>query len=456
MAKFVKRIIRPGTYSIRRKDGTTTRIHIGRERIKRWVDNFTKMKASGLKIPAPWRHEEKAQPARLDADHSDWDAYNNGGFWEELHVGDDGALYGTVDVPNAKDAEKVGTTVQDVSLLAKPEWMDGEGTKYQDAITHIAMVVHPVAKDDQNFVPQDAPAIALSLSEFYSADDTTTGDEGDSVPEGDGPKAGSATVKDVMQLLREVAKVTLPEDTTADNMLERLVTALSAIRGQKSEENPEGESVKEPPAGSKKQPGPVAMSLENYEFAAQMLGTAKVVNPATKKPWTAAELEAKDKADKAKNTVALSAEDQATINWARKSARNAYKSRIEACVASGRVDPKTAKEFWDTLSADEDLKLSFDESGSPVANHYDFVISAWERTPANASLTGHSPTSAKATKAKVFGGDAFSLDAGVTEEDPPNNEATPMSLEEADAILATQFQSSGMTQAEVEGPITAK
>ncbi len=174
--RFTKRIIQPGQYTIPRADGSSSQVTIDRPRIQRWAATFETMRKAGLSVPAPWRHDARAVPLRVRGDGRDVDAYHNAGFWNRLWVDKDGSLIGEVDVPRAEDADRLGKTVTDVSLLACPHWMDGAGNTYQDALTHIALVTHPVVPDKQTFAPSElAPdVIACSLSQFtapYDPDD---------------------------------------------------------------------------------------------------------------------------------------------------------------------------------------------------------------------------------------------------------------------------------------------
>jgi hypothetical protein len=449
--KFQKRIVRPGTYSVRRKDGTRTRYHISKKRMQHWVNQFETMKSRTLKIPAPWRHEEKAQPIRLDADVKDIDSYNNGGFWEKLWIGPDGWLWGEVDVPRAEDADRLGKTVVDVSLLAKQEWEDAQQNKYPDAITHIALVTHPVVPDDQTFKaikdedkpdyvpPTMEPAIALSMEDFAFADDNDAGTD----PPKDKANAGgegasdSATVKDICSLLKEVLQLTLPDDTTADNLLSRLHTALVAVRGKKDEGDESG-SVKEPPPGAKEEQGTVAMSQE-IAFALETMQRTPT-NPATKKPWTAAELASAFKASQKPTEVALSNEQQALLNFGRKTAIKGYHERLQKCVSTGRMTAKKATDLAKKYLT-PDMAFSFDAEGNQIPSVFDELLSEYEQIPAGATLTGHRPLEVRKSRSKA--GDLEFSWSGVTEEEGPRFDDDSVSDENAADLALQQLATSG-------------
>ncbi len=409
MALFRKRIIRPGVYNIPQVDPNkpdeliSNPIHIGKPRIKGFIETFNRMTRNGLSVPAPFRHDEKAEPIRTNGDAQDSDAYTNAGFWKHLWQDKEGSLWGEVDVPNETDIEKLNTTVEDVSLLAKPEWQDGSGNRYDDAITHIALVTHPVAKDDTPFVPTEAGATALSLSLFS--------EEG----------GAGQSIGDCVALLQKLEPpVSLPQSTTIDNFVERLATALNAIVPVIESGGAANSSVTKPPKGSKEQNGPIAMSLTLTQ-ALSLLAENKIVNPTTKEAFTPEDISAltPEAPKPPAESLELSLEDKAAINFARKVATNDYKGRIERCVSLGKITPATAKET--ALPFLEDLKLSFDAEGERQKAPLDAVLEAWEAIPSHSTLTGMNSATAKATPTGIFSDtQAFSLESTLTEESGPD------------------------------------
>lgn len=478
--KFKKRIIKPGSYRVPLRDpsgkiltdgkGRSLKrtVYVGRKRIATWVDNFKRMNSLGLKIPAPWRHDPKAEPIRLQGDNQDIDAYRNAGFWEKMWQDEQtGELFGEVNIPRDEDASRLKpdpetkrSSVEDCSLLAK-EWEDGDGNKFDDTVTHVALVTHPVAKDDTTYEPLPEGSTALSLSDpevhFIAMADADI-ERVENEESGEGISASGSTVRDVVKMLDKVANIRLPDDTSGDNLLERLVVALHAVEAKEDEPEPgDDTSVNDPPEKSKQQPGPVAMN-EELKLALSLLGDAEVKNPKTGKPYTLEELKALAKEDTQPTvTVQLSEGDQAAINWARGQVANGYQSRLEACVSKGQIDPKTATDFFGRIQKELQegtLALAFSEGGQPQKNQYDFVIEQWERLPTGTSLTGHNLTSAKAQRAQTFGQQGYSLAAAAVEQDPPTEPEdfnAPMSEEDADAILDIQFANSGKQQSQVRG-----
>lgn len=169
MAKFKKKVLEPGTYQS--PDGE---IVITPERITHWVNSFQKMKAAGLKIPTPWGHQTKANNPDYDEIEFNQSKYN-AGFLENFEKDAKGALVAIVDVPREEDAEKVGTIVQEVSPQVETAWKDGKGRVWEDVITHLAFVTHPVVPGQDNF-ESITPLGATRLSLKHKLSNSITGE----------------------------------------------------------------------------------------------------------------------------------------------------------------------------------------------------------------------------------------------------------------------------------------
>jgi len=432
---FDKQILKPGTYNVPAPDGTMQKVHLSAERFKRWVDNFKKMAAAGLNIPAPWRHDEKAIPLRLSADQGDTDAFQNGGFWRDLWVDNNGTLHGRVEVPDEETAkQKIGKTVREVSPLVKGKWADGAGNEYEDAITHIALVTHPVAQAQENFTPI-AASLAFSHSQLLVADEELVPPElqfqvvqepATEMPEP--TSASNATVQDAVGVLRELG-LNLPDDTTPENILERIVTAGLALRSER-ERSPDTNA---PPVGATEPRGPITMSQQNQTVPSpsSSAGPNAQAAPPTSPPAT----------------VALSQEHQAALNFASKVGRQMYIDRIDKLVNSGRITPDYANK---TLSPYlSDLRLSFDADGNPMSGELDKLLLALEALPQNQVIGGSVVSGIRSN-----GQQMFSLATQPTEV--PNehlwrdNTAEP-SEDEAIDIVNQQFQNTGRSHF-IRGP----
>lgn len=166
MARFKKEIAKSGVYES--PDGN---VIITPERMQHWQNQFIRMRAAGLKIPAPYGHQSKANPDEAEFLESKY----NTGFIEELQLDEKGVLHAILEVPRKEDAERIGTTLQECSPQIRNFYKDGKGRIWQDCLTHVAVVTQPVIPDQTNFeLLPDAPLqpneIRLSLKNYISND----------------------------------------------------------------------------------------------------------------------------------------------------------------------------------------------------------------------------------------------------------------------------------------------
>lgn len=193
--KFTKEIVRPGKYvvNVPTKDssGKVTMVRkeqeITKNRIKHWADQFAEMNKAGLKVPAPFRHDLSSLPLtdaqRIEAEktHKEAGSLSNAGYWENLFYDANGTLHGIIDVADdLKDqggnliVERMGKSFKECSLMSLPEFLDGNGKKWEDGILHVAIVTNPIVPGQANFEPINdvaEPALALALSQFVPDDE---------------------------------------------------------------------------------------------------------------------------------------------------------------------------------------------------------------------------------------------------------------------------------------------
>lgn len=394
MAKFRKQIVKPGKYSASNPAGGNEKVEaaVPQSRLAKWVDNATKMIAKGIKIPAPWKHDPKAVPGSSSKD--------NAGFWDKFWQDEnDGSIWGIVDVPLAADAEKVGNTVKETSVLVKPTFTDGTGYEWDESMLHVALVTHPIEAGQENFVPVENE-LAIAMSSFISPDatfqmaesvETTTNT---SVPsENISNGASGATVKQALEALAKIG-LKLPDDTTNENLIERIVIASTALS-----ENNEDENLDNPPPGANEQPSPVAMSHNMAENNTHLL------------------------------------------TFASKQVAQSYKTRIKALVDAGKVTPAYVTKTLNPLL--EGFQLSFNDAGEPNSTNLDVVLEALEAQPGN-KLVGPPQTDANGKKAKATN---KGLSMSFTEEELTGDElGTPELItdgDELDKLVQAQTASSG-------------
>lgn len=240
MPRFKKVVLGPGTY--KSPDGE---ISITPARIRHWRDQFKQMKDFGLNIPSPWGHLSSAYPDYETKEF--FESKYNAGFIDSFEMDDKDQLVAVLDIPREEDANRIGTTVREVSPQIETEWRDGKGRIWNDVITHLALVTHPVVPGQNNFEPMPENAVRLSLSMRINkmADKDTKKDETkkvDKKPEtkkveetvyeppdtSDGSVSEGEVDSELLEVLEQVGLV-LPDDTTTETLPSRLKAAAMTL-----------------------------------------------------------------------------------------------------------------------------------------------------------------------------------------------------------------------------------
>ena len=381
MTKFVKPVVKAGKYVVSTPDGGRTEATLTIDRMAKWVDSFNKLKAKGYRTPAPFDHLLEASPFRV-GQAVNVPADKNGGFWNRLWLDGD-VLMGELQAPGkASDANspasKIGTTVQETSVYAVPNWKDGTGETYDEVLSHIALVVNPIEPGQGNFKPVEG-GIALAMSQHVG--DTTTNndtrqpaanaeqdaDDGDDDDDDGLPLTGQGgVVKQLIKALRDTEiGIDLPDDTSEVNVLERLLVAARqkcVVKPQPQQQPPQppppkpAPSLKKPPEGAVQEPTSVAMS-----------NTTPVAAPA-QDPVLTAQLETL-KQQNAQLTGLLMASEA-----------NTRGNRILALIQSGRITKEYADKFLTPHL--NGFQMSFGADGKQTKHVLDCLLEAAEALPA--------------------------------------------------------------------------
>lgn len=308
--KFKKQILRPGVYFV--NDGNNGRRleYITAERLEHWASQHKKMVEAGLHVPAPAIHKKEAEPTNSLKTSKD-----NFGWWEQIEFTGD-ALEGVVDIPVKSDQERIGKTVKEVSIYAKPKFIDGLGNEWKDVLTHIAIVTNPIEPNQKNFEKVEDGSLSVAMSDFVQMSNTQlqqldskmkakkkkpnngkpskypqeeqdssgSGDENmesmdeeasmtEEQDEGEQEDVEGMTgqedmqplldqTEDVTLLLQEIAGIAIPKNTPDAGLKEAIINAL--LQKQLSErKNRSGGTIKTPPANSNVNEVPVVMSNNN-------------------------------------------------------------------------------------------------------------------------------------------------------------------------------------------------
>ena len=262
MAKFRKVIGRPGVFRIDTPSG---------KELKPLTATFWKnvhktakdMLAAGLRIPSPYAHrdEQGIVPSPVDMQDNEevdfktlqkkkWSSDINAGFWEDFEIDKKGQFIGIVDVPGELEdlnspAGKLRKTIKETSVFIEPEFTDGKGRTWKNALRHVALVTNPVDPDQSNFElisnPDDyALAMAFSMADEVGGDppkptepkDTTDVNAEDTTtdPTSDETSSVAANIPEIVSLLKDKLGYEMPSDTDEKNFLDRLRTILVSIK----------------------------------------------------------------------------------------------------------------------------------------------------------------------------------------------------------------------------------
>lgn len=242
-----------------------------RARYEKMAETLKAMLAAGLRIPTPWGHTkagplpvDKTDPAQPGKGFDD--ASNNAGWWEKIVFEPDpadpekGRCYAEMDIPLAADAEKINTVCKEVSPIILDEFTDGKGRVWKDAPVQLALVTNPIVPGQKEFEPimEGGFAIAMSHSVGFLMGQQTTFTESGNVPTAAQKSSTSvdATDPSMADVLKALASLDtpliLPDDTTPENLPERIIIACTALASKNDGDDNQlkpGETPVQPPIG---------------------------------------------------------------------------------------------------------------------------------------------------------------------------------------------------------------
>lgn len=258
--KFVKEVLRPGTYF---QNGR--KVRISREDVAAAHESLRRLATNGLHVPLILEHtdpsiangegtpmtlaEMKAQNLRRTVGYAD-------PFDDRTALTEDGRLNVAWEVPDEATAEKlVDKRIRFVSPELRPHWTDGKGRQYVRPMTHVALTHRPIQVDQEagfetislsdanavlQFSAEDGDfdlnsfgVITFADSDFH--DPEGTDDAGSGGNQGENPDMPQGLQSDDNQKLSAIIQhlsnlgVGLPSDTDSSNLLDRLLTALLTV-----------------------------------------------------------------------------------------------------------------------------------------------------------------------------------------------------------------------------------
>lgn len=256
---FEKDVLRVGTVH---KGGK--RYDFDRNRLERYARNVNELTREGLRIPLVLEHSDPADSSGKEGPQKPRDkaakAVKNGAGWiTGARVDEAGLLKLKVDVTDKAVAQKLADgSIKFVSPDLRSQWTSPlSGKVYKDVIYNAALTHHPVGANQGDFV-QLGEVLQLSLAD-YGDEESESAESGEAPPDPvdnteesdpDLPsEEGDSEAETKLKLcLAWLDKLDIPmqSDTTPDNFIDRLTTALMAVSATrdklKSEESAEEDS----------------------------------------------------------------------------------------------------------------------------------------------------------------------------------------------------------------------
>lgn len=300
MAIVRKTVLLPGTHK-----APAGNVVVTPERSKHYQDKFRELNAQGVEFGVPWSHLPGASPDEKQFLSSRL----NAGYIKDLIAGPDGKLDVVLDCPGLQqdmngnlvglatlpDGSKVQTAIREVSAGIWPSWTDGKGQTHQDIIGHVALTTMPVIAGMDGFQglsTNSVPVVYLSTITLATDDPedlkkeieaAAPNDEPADDPDLDTllspqPSKPDEQISQLVQLLAECGSP-LPEDTTRENIVERLLVALGVLKSAHEKLSQENAELKDDTAGQVvEESGPsqgVMMStlIKEYPMIAGWIGS---------------------------------------------------------------------------------------------------------------------------------------------------------------------------------------
>lgn len=357
-------------------------------RLTHWAKEHKRLIANRQRVPAAWDHAhqlEDSLPLSLADYNKKRSAKDNVGHLKAIKVAADGKsaeLF--IDVQDDDAARKAKKNLVSVSPVIMPKWRDGAKNTYEDVITHVDFVNHPVDHSQGPFVEAGALACGLRMGLDKSADgkprvyrmaeeepekkkpseeegaSEAKGEEGESEGEGEKLIDEVEAPRDLRPVLDALAQfgIMLPEDTDEELFFDRLLTAVHALNN--SQEEP----------GMEPQP--------EAKEAAPMIAT-------------------------------MSLQARAALGYAEGLHRKEVDARLMSLLKDGRCSPAEHEERAKQVQG---VRLSLDAKGNPAQSQLEQWIESREALPKGACWDG----AKRLAQAKVVNPDK-ELSAELTEED---------------------------------------
>lgn len=176
--KVRKEILPPGVFTyVHGKTGQPAKLTVTEKDNHRYAESGNAMLSSGLSIPVPLEHQPDAVPMS-PAEKAAWQTKHNTGWVEKFEV-ENGKLFAQLEIADPDIAKKLPNTIKFVSPHIN-SFMDGNGRRWDNVITHVALTTRPRITNQSPFpnlqaalstvgaLPMQTPQAAAALSEGVS------------------------------------------------------------------------------------------------------------------------------------------------------------------------------------------------------------------------------------------------------------------------------------------------
>lgn len=380
MPLLKKAIVPVGTFLVRTPTGTQS-VQFDKPKLQLMAATTNTMIAAGLRSPMPFGHRKDIVPIEMNMS-SNYTPDKNNGYWDSYAVEEEAGIptlfgYSNLDGSDKdKDSAyyKAKHQCKEVSVSFAETYVDGRGRKWPCGIIHTALVNNPVVPGQSEF--QDVPegSITLSLSTLDCNDISNQ----------------QSLLAKAKILLQEAVNLILPADTTVDTVLRDLISIATQMKASRPQEGQEFSPLPVYPISMSN----IGDDMKFTKDQADPIIASKVVNPATKQPYTYADfgiVEATPslelsvlQADLVKKDgiiAQLSNFSKALAGQVHNAVTGTTTSRINSLETSGRIN----KDVATGLRAQLPFQLSLADDHNFAPHPLDATLSILESLPAPSS-----------------------------------------------------------------------
>lgn len=339
MARLKAQVLAPGERLVPTANGRR-RVTFTPEYVRAQVERNNAMLAAKIPVPASWEHRSDAKPGSSSPDDMASARAKGVAGHVEQYTLEDGKAFVVLDIPDEADS-KQAKTVRFVSPRID-RFVDGNGKDWGEVFTHVAITPKPVQHEQPAMIELGfGYPIQLSIDPYTGADMDENEEKPADVEKKDEPKPEEKKEEkkpDASQMAQALTLlagrgIVLPDDTTPDNVWERIITAATALTAVEPPDLNNPANVVET-----KESSPISMSLDKLRKQADSF------------------------------------------------VRTGYRERLARLVGTGRITPVLSRKIATEVGA---VQLSFDDAGELNPNSVGAKIEAYEALEAN---TAWSPT----------------------------------------------------------------